>query len=48
MKVCIFVEIVFFLVLAIGAVFNLLCSDRDRKIMEEIERYFQHQIPEAS
>ncbi|XP_020082046.1 DEAD-box ATP-dependent RNA helicase 38-like [Ananas comosus] len=29
-----------------GAVFNLLCSDRDRRIMEEIERYFQHQIPE--
>ncbi|OAY75624.1 DEAD-box ATP-dependent RNA helicase 38 [Ananas comosus] len=31
-----------------GAVFNLLCSDRDRRIMEEIERYFQHQIPEAN
>ncbi|WOK97201.1 LOS4 [Canna indica] len=29
-----------------GAAFNLLCTDRDRSVMEKIERHFQHQIPE--
>ncbi|KAJ8478951.1 hypothetical protein OPV22_022678 [Ensete ventricosum] len=29
-----------------GAVFNFLCTDRDRSVMEKIERHFQHHIPE--
>ncbi|WOK97199.1 DEAD-box ATP-dependent RNA helicase 38-like isoform X1 [Canna indica] len=29
-----------------GAVFNFLCTDRDRSVMEKIERHYQHQIPE--
>ncbi|KAJ4744435.1 ATP-dependent RNA helicase DBP5 [Rhynchospora pubera] len=29
-----------------GAVFNLLCTDWDKKIMEKIENYFQHHVPE--
>lgn len=31
-----------------GAVFNLTTTDRDRMIMEKIERHFQHQIPEVA
>lgn len=30
-----------------GAVFNLLCSDRDRSVMQQIERYFNCQIAEV-
>ncbi|XP_072980598.1 DEAD-box ATP-dependent RNA helicase 38 [Typha angustifolia] len=30
-----------------GAVFNLLCTDWDKSIMEKIERHFQHYIPEV-
>ncbi|MQM02353.1 hypothetical protein Taro_035119 [Colocasia esculenta] len=30
-----------------GAIFNLICSDRDKMIMEKIERHFAHQIPEV-
>ncbi|KAJ0443498.1 putative RNA helicase [Helianthus annuus] len=30
-----------------GAVFNLLCGDRDRMIMEKIERHFNHYVTEV-
>ncbi|PKA64650.1 DEAD-box ATP-dependent RNA helicase 38 [Apostasia shenzhenica] len=30
-----------------GAAFNLLCTDRDRILMEKIERHFNHTIPEV-
>ncbi|XP_010918007.1 DEAD-box ATP-dependent RNA helicase 38 [Elaeis guineensis] len=30
-----------------GAVFNLLCTDRDRLLLEKIERHFNHYIPEV-
>ncbi|XP_076917804.1 DEAD-box ATP-dependent RNA helicase 38-like [Bidens hawaiensis] len=30
-----------------GAVFNLLCGDRDRMIMEKIERHFNHYVAEV-
>lgn len=26
-----------------GAIFNLICTDKDEKIMQEIEKYFNHQ-----
>ncbi|KAJ3673278.1 hypothetical protein LUZ60_006652 [Juncus effusus] len=29
-----------------GAIFNLICTDTDRMIMEKIERHFDHHIPE--
>ncbi|URE48709.1 ATP-dependent RNA helicase [Musa troglodytarum] len=29
-----------------GAVFNFLCTARDRSVMEKIERHFRHHIPE--
>ncbi|KAI3800111.1 hypothetical protein L1987_35421 [Smallanthus sonchifolius] len=31
-----------------GAVFNLLCGDRDNMIMEKIERHFNHNVTEVS
>lgn len=30
-----------------GAVFNLICTDRDRTLMEKIERHFAHQVPKV-
>ncbi|XP_078445801.1 P-loop containing nucleoside triphosphate hydrolases superfamily protein [Wolffia australiana] len=30
-----------------GAVFNLICTDRDKMIMEKIERHFAHVVPEV-
>ncbi|URE43546.1 ATP-dependent RNA helicase [Musa troglodytarum] len=30
----------------LGAVFNFLCTARDRSVMEKIERHFRHHIPE--
>ena len=30
-----------------GAVFNLLCDDRDDKIMAKIERHFNTEVPEV-
>ncbi|CAA6671271.1 unnamed protein product [Spirodela intermedia] len=30
-----------------GAVFNLICTDRDRMIMEKIERHFAHEVPKV-
>ncbi|GKA32857.1 DEAD-box ATP-dependent RNA helicase 38, partial [Tanacetum coccineum] len=30
-----------------GAVFNLLCGERDEKIMEKIERHFNHYVAEV-
>ncbi|XP_020577926.1 DEAD-box ATP-dependent RNA helicase 38-like [Phalaenopsis equestris] len=30
-----------------GAAFNLLCSDRDRMLVQKIERHFNHIIPEV-
>jgi hypothetical protein len=33
--------------LDIGAVFNLICTNRDQMIMEKIERHFDHYIPEV-
>ncbi|KAJ4790829.1 ATP-dependent RNA helicase DBP5 [Rhynchospora pubera] len=30
-----------------GAVFNLVCTDRDQMIMEKIEKHFAHYIPEV-
>ncbi|XP_042433549.1 DEAD-box ATP-dependent RNA helicase 38-like [Zingiber officinale] len=31
-----------------GAVFNFLCTDRDKLVMEKIQQHFQHPIPEIS
>ncbi|KAJ3702433.1 hypothetical protein LUZ61_006138 [Rhynchospora tenuis] len=31
-----------------GAIFNLLCTDWDKEIMEKIENYFQHHVSEIS
>lgn len=33
--------------LATGAAFNLLCTESDKKIMERIERHFNHFIREV-
>lgn len=41
---CFFTRTIF---LEIGAVFNLICTDRDQMIMEKIERHFEHYIPEV-
>ncbi|XP_031478241.1 DEAD-box ATP-dependent RNA helicase 38 [Nymphaea colorata] len=29
-----------------GAVFNLICTERDKKVMDDIEKYFQHHVAE--
>ena len=30
-----------------GAVFNLICGDRDKMIMDKIEQHFAHVVPEV-
>lgn len=36
-----------YLLLPTGAVFNLLCGDRDEMLMSKIERYFNSQVKEV-